>query len=129
MISLNFITPLMQRYCASVRPAFCYLTGNGFASLTLLMPPLLILIFSMNFAGRHPTVGGRGVSPEMFFPGMMAYLILILMAPAYNSFAFEGRGIQTYFTAPLRFRDVFLGKNLVVVPVLSSHIVLSLSML
>jgi len=41
---------------------------------------------------------------------MMAYLILILMAPAYNSFAYEGRGIQTYFTAPLRFRDVFLAR-------------------
>src|SRR5260370_4933258 len=93
------------------------------------MPPLLILIFSMNFAGRHPTVGGRGVSAEMFFPGMMAYLILILMAPAYNRFASEGRGIQSFFTCPLRFRDVFLGKNLVLVAVLSAEIVLSLAML
>jgi len=33
------------------------------------------------------------------------------VAPAYNSFAYEGRGIKLYFTAPLRFRDVFLGKN------------------
>ena len=28
---------------------------------------------------------------------MMAYLILILMAPAYNSFAYDGKGIQTFF--------------------------------
>src|SRR5205823_772678 len=76
-----------------------------------------------------PAVGGRGVSAEMFFPGMMAYLILILMAPAYNSFAYEGRGIQTYFTAPLRFRDVLLGKNLLLVSVLSVEIALSLAML
>jgi len=114
---------------AIVRKEFRYLTRNGFAYLTLLMPPLLILIFSMNFAGRHPTVGGRGVSAEMFFPGMMAYLILILMAPAYNSFAYEGRGIQTYFTAPLRFRDVLVGKNLMLVSVLSVEIALSLAML
>jgi hypothetical protein len=60
---------------------------------------------------------------------MMAYLILILMAPAYNSFAYEGRGIQTYFTAPLRFRDVFLGKNLMLVSVLSMEIALSLAIL
>jgi len=120
---------LSPQVAAIVRKEFHYLTRNGFAYLTLLMPPLLILIFSMNFAGRHPTVGGRGVSAEMFFPGMMAYLILILMAPAYNSFAFEGRGIQTYYTAPLRFREVFLGKNLMLVSVLSVEIALSLAML
>src|SRR5229473_3541240 len=140
MISLNFLSPLMQRYGASARPAFLRLlpylawfppslAGRALAAITRLMPPLLIMIFSMNFAGRHPTVGGKGVSAEMFFPGMMAYLILILMAPAYNSFAYEGRGIQTYFTAPLRFRDVLLGKNLMLASVLSVEIALSLAML
>jgi len=120
---------LSPQVAAIVRKEFRYLTRNGFAYLTLLMPPVLILIFSMNFAGRHPTVGGRGLSPDLFFPGMMAYLILILMAPAYNSFAYEGRGIQTYFTAPLRFRDVLLGKNLMLVSVLSVEIAISLAML
>ncbi len=114
---------------AVVRKEFRYLTRNGFAYLTLLMPPLLIMVFSMNSAGWHLTAGGRGVSAEIFFPGMMAYLILILMAPAYNSFAYEGRGIQTYFTAPLRFRDVLLGKNLMLLSVLSVEIALSLAML
>ena len=114
---------------AIVRKEFRYLTRNGFALLALLMPPLVILVFSMNSAGWHLTKGGRGVSAEIFFPGMMAYLILILMAPAYNSFAYEGRGIQTYFTAPLRFRDVFLGKNLMLVSVLSMEIALSLAIL
>ncbi len=120
---------LSPQVAAIVRKEFRYLTRNGLAYFTLLMPPLLILIFSMNFAGRHPTVGGKGVSAEMFFPGMMAYLILILMAPAYNSFAYEGRGIQAYFTAPVRFRDVFLGKNLMLVSILSLEIALSLAML
>jgi ABC-2 type transport system permease protein len=123
---LNLLSP---QVAAILRKEFRYLTRNSFAYLSLLMPPLLVLIFSLNFGGRHPTVGGRGVSAEMFFPGMMAYLILILMAPAYNSFAYEGRGIQTYFTAPLRFRDVFLGKNLMLVSVLLVEIVFSLAML
>jgi hypothetical protein len=114
---------------AIVRKEFRYLTRNGFALLALLMPPLVILVFSMNSAGWHLAARGRGVSAEIFFPGMMAYLILILMAPAYNSFAYEGRGIQTYFTAPLRFRDVFLGKNLMLVSVLSVEIALSVAML
>ena len=120
---------LSPQVAAVVRKEFRYLTRNGFAFLTLLMPPLLVLVFSSQFAGRHPTVSGKAVSAEMFFPGMMAYLILILMAPAYNSFAYEGRGIQTYFTAPLRFSDVFLGKNLVLVAVLTLEIGLSMAML
>ncbi len=125
----DHLSLLSPQVAAIVRKEFRYLTRNGFAYLTLLIPPLLILIFSMNFAGGNPTVGGKGVSADMFFPGMMAYLILILMAPAYNSFAYEGRGIQTYFTAPLRFRDVLLGKNLMLVSVLSLEISLSLAML
>ena len=120
---------LAPQVAAIVRKEFHYLTRNGFAYFTLLLPPLLILIFSMNFAGSHPTVGGKGVSSDVFFPGMMAYLILILMAPAYNSFAYEGRGVQTYFTAPLRFRDVLLGKNLMLVSVLSLELGLSMAML
>jgi len=123
---LSLLSPTVA---AIVRKEFRYLARNSFAYFTLLLPPLLILIFSMNFAGKHPAVGGRSVSAEMFFPGMMAYLILVLMAPAYNSFAYEGRGIQTYFAAPLRFRDVLLGKNLMLVSVLSVEIVLSLAML
>jgi len=120
---------LSSQVAAIVRKEFRYLTRNGFAYLSLLLPPILIMIFSMNSAGWHLTKGGRGVSADTFFPGMMAYLILILMAPAYNCFAYEGRGIQTYFTAPLRFRDVFLGKNLMLLCVLSLEITLSLAML
>jgi ABC-2 type transport system permease protein len=119
---------LSPQVAAVLRKEFRYLTRNGFTFLTLLLPPMLVFIFSMNFTGRHPT-WGKGVSADFFFPGMMAYLILILMAPAYNSFAYEGRGIQTYFTAPLRFRVVFLGKNIMLVTVLALEMALSLSML
>jgi hypothetical protein len=67
---------------------------------------------------------GKGVSAELFFPGLMGYIILILMAPAYNSFAYENTGVQTYFTAPLTFRNVFLGKNFVQVCLLSAELTL-----
>ncbi|HKV64535.1 MAG TPA: hypothetical protein VJO16_21695 [Candidatus Acidoferrum sp.] len=120
---------LSPQVAAIVRKEFRYLTRNGFAYLTLLLPPLLVLIFSMNFANWHLARGGRGISADLFFPGMMAYLILILMAPSYNSFAYEGRGIQTYFTAPIRFREVLLGKNLMLASVLTLEIGLSMAML
>jgi ABC-2 type transport system permease protein len=117
---------LSPQIAAVLRKEFRYLTRNGFAFISLLMPPLLVLLFSSQFGGKHPTLSHRGISPETFFPGMMAYLVLILMAPAYNCFAYEGRGIQTYFMSPLRFRNLFLGKNLLLVSILVLEIVLAI---
>ena len=88
--------------------------------------PSLSCCSPLNSVASIPPCTHRGVSPELFFPGMMGYLILMLMTPAYNCFAYEGRGIQTYFTAPLRFRDVLLGKNLMHAGVLAFEIVLSM---
>jgi hypothetical protein len=111
-----------------VRKDFRYLTRNSFVLVSLVMPPLLVLLFSSQFGGKHPWIPG-GVSPDLFFPGMMGYLLLMLMMPAYNCFAYEGHGIQTYFTAPLLFRDVFLGKNLVQAAVLVFEMLLSVTVL
>ena len=123
------LSALSPPVAAVVRKEFRYLTRNSFSFFTLILPPALVLIFTSQFAGKHPTVSEHPVSSEIFFPGIMAYLVLILMGPAYNCFAFEGRGIQTYFMAPLRFRDVFLGKNLMLLLVLAVEIGLSLVML
>jgi ABC-2 type transport system permease protein len=106
-----------------------YLFRNGFAAMLLFLPPLLVLLFTMQFGGAHPTSIKHGVSPVLFFPGMMAYLMLMLMAPSYNSFAFEGRGMQTYFMVPVRFRDILIGKNLMTVSLLSFEIALCVVML
>ena len=106
-----------------------YLFRNGFAAMLLFLPPLLVLLFTMQFGGAHPTSIKHGVSPVLFFPGMMAYLVLMLMAPSYNSFAFEGRGMQTYFMVPVRFRDILIGKNLMTVSLLSFEIALCVVML
>lgn len=123
------LSALSPQVAAIVRKEFRYLTRNSFSFFSLLMPPLLILIFSAQLAGVRPHGSGFHMSSEMLFPGMMAYLVLILMSPAYNCFAFEGRGVQTYFMVPVRFREVFLGKNLLLVSVLAVEMVLSLAML
>jgi ABC-2 type transport system permease protein len=116
----RFISP---QVAAVVVKEFWYLTRNGFAFITFLLPPIMVIFFSMQFAGKNSMLREHGLSPEMFFPALMAYLILILLSPAYNSFAFEGKGIQTYFMTPVRFRDVLLGKNLL----LAALVVLELS--
>jgi ABC-2 type transport system permease protein len=102
---------LSPQVAAVVGKEFRYLTRNGFSFLTLLLPPIMVIFFTFQF-GPGSVLREHSLKPSLFFPGMMAYLILILVSPAYNSFAFEGKGIQTYFMTPVRFRDVLLGKNL-----------------
>lgn len=112
-----------------LRKEFFYVIRNGLSLFSLIMPPVLVVVFSLQLAGKHPTMSKHAVSPDLFFPGMMAYLMLILLAPAYNSFAYEGKGIQTYFTAPIRFRDVLLAKNLMVTAIFSFEIFLCMFVL
>jgi hypothetical protein len=108
---------------AVVRKEVRYLLRNGFAALVLFLPPILVFALISQFSLLH-FMGSKGISAELFFPGFVAYIVLILMAPAYNSFAYENAGVQTYFTAPLRFRNVFLGKNFVQVCLIVTELTL-----
>ncbi|HET9804554.1 MAG TPA: hypothetical protein VFP96_15040 [Candidatus Acidoferrum sp.] len=107
---------------AVVAKEFRYLFRNGFMSMGLLFPPMIVLLFSMQFGGAHPTALKHATPLELFFPGMMAYLTLMLMAPSYNNFAYEGRGMQTYFMVPVKFRDILMAKNFVTVAVMTGEI-------
>jgi ABC-2 type transport system permease protein len=107
---------------AMLMKEFRYLSRNGILILNLFLPPALILLFSyqMEFIGtKHANAARLPFSRDWFFPGAMAYVMLLLTSPAYNCFAYDGRGIQTLLTAPVRFRDVFLGKNLLLAMVLA----------
>ncbi|HEY2121540.1 MAG TPA: hypothetical protein VGH37_20330, partial [Candidatus Acidoferrum sp.] len=108
---------------------FRYMTRNGFSFITFLLPPVMVVFFSFQFAGRNSPLKEHAIGAEMFFPAIMAYLILMLLAPAYNSFAYEGKGILSYFMAPIRFRDVLLGKNLLLAAFVFLELAVSLSLL
>jgi ABC-2 type transport system permease protein len=116
---------LSPQVAAVLKKEFRYLRRNTFALMNLLFPLLLVVILTsqLGMASRRP-VGTKhfGLSAEWGFPAILAYLLLILAAPAYNCFAFEGRGIQTYYTAPVRFREVLAGKNLMIVSVMAVEI-------
>lgn len=121
----GFLTP---QVAAVVAKEFRYLMRNGFAFVGLVIPPLMVMFFTMQF-GPGSMLKEHSIKPAMFFPGIMAYLMLILVSPAYNSFAYEGKGIQTYFMAPLHFRDVLLGKNLFLLALVGVELVLALGLL
>jgi ABC-2 type transport system permease protein len=119
--SLGFLPP---QILAVFRKELRYLKRNTFLFFSLFIPPLMMLFFSLQFAGSHLPGFQRRVSPDLFFPGMMAYLILLLMAPSYNAFAHESKGIQLYFTSPVRFREVLIAKNLVTIAIVFVETVL-----
>ena len=119
---------LRPQVAAMVVKEFRYLTRNGFAFISLVIPPLMVMFFTMQF-GPGSMMKEHAIKPAMFFPGIMAYLMLILVTPAYNSFAYEGKGVQTYFMAPVQFRDVLLGKNLFLLGMVGFELVLALGLL
>ena len=124
----EFLPMLPATVAAVVLKEFRYLTRNGMWFFTLLLPPIMVVFFTLQF-GKGSALREHSLKPEMFFPAILAYLILILITPAYNAFAFEGKGIQTYFMAPLRFQDVLMGKNLFLAALIVVELSLSLALL
>jgi ABC-2 type transport system permease protein len=120
--------PLSPQVVAVMVKECRYMMRNGFAFLQLLLPPIMVLFFTYQF-GPGSVLKEHSLKPAVFFPGVLGYVVLILLSPAYNSFAFEGKGIQTYFMAPVRFQDVLLGKNLFLAALVGFEFVLSLALL
>ena len=119
---------LSPQVVAVMEKEFRYMIRNGFAFLQLLLPPIMVVFFTYQF-GPGSVLKEHSLKPAVFFPGVLGYVILILLSPAYNSFAFEGKGIQTYFMAPVRFQDVLLGKNLYLAALVGFEFTLSLALL
>ncbi len=122
--ALGWLSP---QVAAVIRKEIRYLLRNGFAALLLLLPPVLVFALITQATLFRFSGAKGGISTELFFPGLVAYIILILMAPAYNSFAYESTGVQTYFTAPLQFRSVFLGKNFVQIALVATELALCIA--
>lgn len=118
---------LSPQVAAVIRKEIRYLLRNGFAALLLLLPPILVFALITQATVFRFSGARSGISAELFFPGLVAYIILILMAPAYNSFAYENAGVQTYFTAPLQFRNVLIGKNFVQVALVTTELALCIA--
>jgi hypothetical protein len=80
-----------------LRKEFRYLLRNGFSFVLLVLPPMMILIFTMQSGGRHR-----------------------------HSVSTMGFSRSAYFMSPVRFREVFLGKNLMLACVIAVEITLSI---
>jgi ABC-2 type transport system permease protein len=70
----------------------------------LVMPIVVVLFVAFRFA-NHGNV-------TWVFAAVVAYCMLAVSNFSYNAFGLEATGIQFYFLAPVRMRDVLLAKNI-----------------
>jgi ABC-2 type transport system permease protein len=102
-------TPVAAVFEKEVR----YLLRSGPMLLTLIMPIFMLVVFrfgAMNSL-RHSS-GFLSRTPNLAFPVAAAYTLLMLTNLVYNSFGGDAGGIQFFYAAPVRFRDIVLAKNL-----------------
>jgi ABC-2 type transport system permease protein len=102
---------LSQTVAAVFEKEVRYLARSGPMLLTLIMPVFVLLVFRLGPMNqlRH---GSNTISGEMAFPAAAAYAMLVLTNLVYNSFGGDAGGIQFFYAAPARFRQIVLGKNL-----------------
>jgi ABC-2 type transport system permease protein len=101
-----------------------YLLRSGPKLYVLIMPVFVVFLFSMRASGlSYAGVSHHNVNAMLFSYGC-AYTQLIFVALIYNSLGGDGTGIQFYFMAPLRMRDVMLAKNLLTIGIFAIEIVL-----
>jgi ABC-2 type transport system permease protein len=102
---------LSQTVAAVFEKEVRYLARSGPMLLTLIMPVFVLLVFRLGPMNqfRHQS---NALSREMAFPAAAAYAMLVLTNLVYNSFGGDAGGIQFFYAAPARFRQIVLGKNL-----------------
>ncbi|HXN65376.1 MAG TPA: hypothetical protein VN862_08590 [Candidatus Acidoferrales bacterium] len=92
-----------------------YLFRNSMQLLNLVVPIILVAIFGMSWHNTPARAGAfrPGFSgASLAYPGAVAYAMLVVIQLFLNSFAYDSSGVQMLFLAPVKFREVMLGKNL-----------------
>jgi len=91
-----------------------YLLRSGPKLYVLVMPIFIVFLFSVRTSGMNYARMSHNNFAAMLFSYGCAYTLLIFVGLIYNSLGGDGVGVQFYFLAPVRMRDVMLAKNLMV---------------
>lgn len=100
------IPGLSATVSATMQKEVLYLRRSGPMLYGLLTPVFMVFIFST----RASMIGRTGT---FLFPMALAYGLLGIAPIFYNALGADATGFQFYLLAPIRMRDVILGKNLV----------------
>jgi ABC-2 type transport system permease protein len=85
-----------------------YLSRSGPMMFTLVVPLFMLLVFRSSGHSQ----GLFANAPDLTFPLGASYSLLLLTNLSYNNLGADGRGVQFFFAAPVRFRQIMIGKNL-----------------
>jgi ABC-2 type transport system permease protein len=104
------------------------LARSGPMLFTLLMPIVILLIFRLtpgtNRSSMVHGVPNASVMSDFAFPIGAAYALLMLTNLIYNNFGADASGVQFWFVAPARLREVVRAKNLVHFTILAAEMFL-----
>jgi ABC-2 type transport system permease protein len=103
-----------------------YLLRSGPVLLTLIMPmfALLVIRFGAMSAFQHSS-NFLVHAPRMAFPAAAGYTLLILTNLVCNIFGADAAGVQFFFAAPVRFREIVLAKNLTHTGILAAELLVA----
>jgi ABC-2 type transport system permease protein len=90
---------------ACLQKEFIYVRRNINQLYGFVAPIFMVFLFAnrLSLSGRFGT---------FIFPVAIAYSVLGVSILSYNALGMDGSGVQLYFIAPGRMRDIFLAKNL-----------------
>lgn len=97
-----------------------YLSRSGPMMFALVVPLFTLLVFRSS--GHNQGLFAH--APELTFPLGAAYSLLLLTNLSYNNLGADGRGVQFFFTAPVRFGQIMIGKNLAHAAILALQVAL-----
>ena len=103
---------------------FRYLSRSGPMLFTMIMPVVVLLIFRLTPSSSGNADAFLVRAPDLAFPAGAAYALLVLTNLVYNNFGADAAGIQFFFAAPVRFREILLAKNLAHAAVLALETIL-----
>jgi ABC-2 type transport system permease protein len=100
-----------------------YFLRSGPMLFTMAMPVVILLLFRL---GRSEGGGSDLLrhAPQFAFPVGVAYALLMLINLAYNNLGPDAGGVQLFFAAPVRFRQVVLAKNLAHASIFAGEVLL-----
>lgn len=112
-IHRGWVVPgISEPAAAIVEKEFRYLSRSGPMLFTLVMPLVILLLLRLTPSHSGNADAFLVRTPDLAFPVGAAYALLILTNLVYNNFGADAGGVQLYFAAPVRFRQVLLAKNL-----------------
>ena len=103
-----------------------YLLRSGPMLLNLIMPIFLLVVFRFGGMNPHRRTGALlAHTPDMAFPAVAGYALLMLTNLVCNNFGGDGGGIQFFFASPVSFRQIVLGKNLTHATILALEVLVA----